>query len=79
MWKPFAYLLLLSLTACSGLFSEEKVTTPSPPGVSYRADSSDPAATDAKAQDYCGRYGKKAKRESSSKSGNDTIVAYSCN
>jgi hypothetical protein len=77
--RPVAVLLLL--TGCSGLFAggDTQVVNPPPPGVSYRlGPGEDAASTDRKAQDYCARYGKTAKREKSSRATDSTIVQYSC-
>ena len=78
--KTVACLLLMSpwLAGC-GLFQQEpQVSNPAPPGVSFRAENGDVAATAKKAQEYCGRYGKKAKQENVSKASDSTIVQYSC-
>jgi hypothetical protein len=75
---PLALMLLLS--ACSSLFAGggQKLINPPPPGISYRVENNDLAATDRKAQDYCARYGKTAKRGEASKVADGTVVQYSC-
>ena len=80
MRKTIALGLLLSLAACSSLIPGKgpAEVSPPPPGVSYRVENNDIAATEKKAQDYCGRYGKKAKRQDTNTAGDSTIVQYSC-
>ena len=75
MQKLVACLLgLLPLLAACGLFDKEP-TMVMPPGISYRTDDKNAAA---KAQEYCGQYGMKAKQESTTKASDSTIVTYSC-
>ena len=72
-------LLPLTLAACSSLFGKDvPVENPPPPGVSYRVEDGNVAGTAAKAQEYCRRYGKKAKQQGTSKASDSTIVQYSC-
>jgi hypothetical protein len=71
-------LLLPPLTACGLFGSEPRVVNPAPPGVSYRVMNGNVAATDQRAQDYCGRYGKQAKHAKASNASDSEIVEYSC-
>jgi hypothetical protein len=47
-------------------------------GVSYRVVNEDVAATDQKAQDYCGRYGKTAPRKRINEAAGSKIAEYTC-
>ena len=75
-----ALLMPWLLAACSGLFAGRNadLTNPAPPGISFRALNGDVAATAARAQDYCGRYGKTAKQQGTSPAGDSVIVSYDC-
>lgn len=79
MRVPALPLILLPLAGCTGLFGgEPEVANPAPPGVSYRVLNEDVAATDRRAQDYCGRYGKTAKAQKTNAASDGKIVEYSC-
>jgi hypothetical protein len=69
---------LVGLLALAGCDSVPPLVDPPPVGITVRLQNGDEAAADARAHDYCARFGKAASRRSVTHDAGTTLVAYSC-